>query len=120
MLSFAVLQFGILFSRESSGRIEPSCVLSSNKDTWYSTMCRLWPEFMPLPLSDDDNHPCSFSAIFSDPFAASFYSLTWAEVDICCILLYLCFSGNVPVRAQRSLQYGWLVYFLVANNISGV
>jgi len=91
MLSFAVLQFGILFSRESGGRIEPSCVLSSNKDTWYSTMCRLWPEFMPLPLSDDDNHPCSFSAIFSDPFAASFYSLTWAEVDICCILYFVVF-----------------------------
>ena len=50
-------------------------------------MQRIWPQFMPLPLDDDDNHPCSFSAIFADPFAASFYSLTWAEVG-CCYLVY--------------------------------
>ena len=40
----------------------------------------MWPQFMPMPLHDDDHHPCSFSAIFADPFSASFYSLTWAEV----------------------------------------
>ena len=55
----------------------------SEKDTWYTTMCRMWPQFMPMPLNDEDSHPCSFSAIFSDPFAASFYSLTWSEVRSC-------------------------------------
>jgi len=54
--------------------------VASDKDTWYTTMQRMWPQFMPMPLDDNDSHPCSFSAIFSDPFSASFYSLTWAEV----------------------------------------
>jgi len=57
------------------------CVASVKEDSWHTIMHRIWPQFMPLPLHDDDAHPCSFSAIFADPFSAAFYSLTWAEVS---------------------------------------
>jgi len=58
----------------------PTVLLASDKDSWHTTMGRMWPQFMTMPLHDEDHHPCSFSAIFADPFSASFYSLTWAEV----------------------------------------
>ena len=37
---------------------------------------------MPIPLSDEDNHPCSMTAIFSDQYAAAYYSMLWAEVSV--------------------------------------
>ncbi|KAK2173850.1 hypothetical protein NP493_847g01041 [Ridgeia piscesae] len=49
-------------------------------DHWYSTMQRLWPEFVPMPLHEEDNHPCSFTAIFSDQYPAAYYSVKWAEM----------------------------------------
>jgi len=60
-----------------------SGLLTSDNESWHTEMGRIWPRFMPMPLHADDNHPCSFSAIFADPFAASFYSLTWSEVGNC-------------------------------------
>lgn len=47
---------------------------------WAKTMPRVWEEYMPLPLHEDDNHPCSLSAIFSDLYPAAFYSTKWAEM----------------------------------------
>ena len=86
------------------------CVLMcfSEKDTWYTTMCRMWPQFMPMPLSDEDSHPCSFSAIFSDPFAASFYSLTWSEVRHCASLVFSLSISIVSVSALLR-AYSYLV-----------
>jgi len=72
-----------LFSCERERKTELSGLLASDKETWYTVMSRMWPRFVPMPLDDDDSHPCSFSAIFADPFAASFYSLTWSEVGQC-------------------------------------
>jgi len=40
----------------------------------------VWSEFMPLPLHDDDHHPCSMTAIFCDQYAAAYFSLVWAEM----------------------------------------
>jgi oligopeptidase A len=51
-----------------------------NEEHWSRAMRRVWKEFMPLPLHEDDNHPCSFSAIFSDQYAAAYYSLKWSEM----------------------------------------
>ena len=56
-------------------------VLPPSEDHWYTTMQRLWPEFVPMPLSDEDNHPCSLTAIFSDQYPAAFYSIKWSEVS---------------------------------------
>ena len=47
---------------------------------WHDAMTRAWAEYMPLPLSDDDNHPCSFTHIFSDQYPAAYYSYKWSEM----------------------------------------
>lgn len=43
-------------------------------------MRRVWKQFMPLPLHEEDHHPCSFSPIFADQYAAAYYSIKWSEV----------------------------------------
>ncbi|XP_076453908.1 uncharacterized protein LOC143289021 [Babylonia areolata] len=47
---------------------------------WHDVMTHLWEEYMPLPLSRDDNHPCSFTHIFSDQYPAAYYSFKWADM----------------------------------------
>jgi Zn-dependent oligopeptidase len=52
-----------------------------SEEHWSRTMRRVWKQFMPLPLHDDDHHPCSFSPIFADQYAAAYYSIKWSEVS---------------------------------------
>lgn len=47
---------------------------------WHDAMTRVWDEYMLLPLSQDDNHPCSFTHIFSDQYPAAYYSYKWSEM----------------------------------------
>jgi oligopeptidase A len=49
-------------------------------DHWHEIMTRTWPEYMPVPLSDEDNHPCSLTHIFSDQHPAAYYSFKWSEM----------------------------------------
>ena len=51
-----------------------------SKKHWHDAMTRVWAEYMPLPLSQDDNHPCSFTHIFSDQYPAAYYSYKWSEM----------------------------------------
>ncbi|XP_064619158.1 uncharacterized protein LOC135482749 [Lineus longissimus] len=49
-------------------------------DHWHEIMTRTWPEYMPVALSDEDNHPCSLTHIFSDQYPAAYYSFKWSEM----------------------------------------
>ncbi|XP_076435405.1 uncharacterized protein LOC143275299 [Babylonia areolata] len=51
-----------------------------SKNHWHDAMTRVWAEYMPLPLSRDDNHPCSFTHIFSDQYPAAYYAYKWSEM----------------------------------------
>ncbi|CAH1793755.1 unnamed protein product [Owenia fusiformis] len=51
-----------------------------SKDYWADIMRRLWPEFIPVPLNEEDFHPCSMTQIFSDQYPAAYYSYKWAEM----------------------------------------
>ena len=51
-----------------------------SKNHWHDAMSRVWEEYMPLPLSQDDNHPCSFTHIFSDQYPAAYYAYKWSEM----------------------------------------
>jgi oligopeptidase A len=41
---------------------------------------RLWPKFFPFEREKKDAHPCSFFPIFSEEWAAAYYSHTWARM----------------------------------------
>jgi len=45
-------------------------------------MKKLWPEFMPVTLHKEDEHPCSMTDIFAGQYAASYYSFLWSEVRV--------------------------------------
>ena len=47
---------------------------------WHDIMTRVWVDYMPIPLSADDNHPCSFTHVFSGQHAAAYYSYKWSEM----------------------------------------
>ncbi|KAK7480477.1 hypothetical protein BaRGS_00028294 [Batillaria attramentaria] len=51
-----------------------------SKNHWHEAMTRCWAEYMLLPLSQDDNHPCSFTHIFSDQYPAAYYAYKWSEM----------------------------------------
>ncbi|XP_064606141.1 uncharacterized protein LOC135471020 [Liolophura sinensis] len=51
-----------------------------SKENWFELMERVWAQYMPLPLNDQDNHPCSFTHIFSDQYPAAYYSYKWSEM----------------------------------------
>ncbi|XP_018325284.1 probable cytosolic oligopeptidase A [Agrilus planipennis] len=54
--------------------------LYTTKEYWLDVVKRLWPEFRSFPLDKLDSHPCSFSQIFSEDWAASYYSHLWSRV----------------------------------------
>lgn len=54
--------------------------MNIGKDHWYSTMKRLWSDFMPIAHHDDDNHPCWMTSIFSDFHSAAYYSFVWSDM----------------------------------------
>lgn len=51
-----------------------------SSEHWSRLMPRVWKQFLPLPLHEDDNHPCSLTAIFSDQYPAAYYSFKWSEM----------------------------------------
>ncbi len=52
-----------------------------SESSWPKLMQQIWPEYMPIALYVDDNHPCSLTPIFSDQYPAAYYSFKWAEVN---------------------------------------
>ena len=50
------------------------------KDYWLDNVRRLWPSFHSYNLHPKDCHPCSFTAIFSDEWAAGYYSHFWSQM----------------------------------------
>ncbi|XP_049810440.1 uncharacterized protein LOC126253269 [Schistocerca nitens] len=54
--------------------------LHSSTEFWVDVIERMWPQYNVLPLDKKDSHPCSFSAIFSDEWAAAYYSHIWARL----------------------------------------
>ncbi|KAF2363777.1 Peptidase M3A/M3B catalytic domain [Trinorchestia longiramus] len=55
-------------------------LLHTTKDFWLNIMKSLWPQFLPYPLEQKDQHPCSFTASLCEEWAAAYYSHTWAQV----------------------------------------
>lgn len=51
-----------------------------SKTHWHDAMTQVWAEYMPLPLSEDDHHPCCFTHIMSDQYTASYYAYKWSEM----------------------------------------
>lgn len=53
--------------------------LHSCKEFWYDIVKRIWPEHIVFPLDKRDAHACSFSQIFVEQWAASYYSHIWSK-----------------------------------------
>ena len=53
-----------------------------SEEHWQRVVPRVWAQYMPVQLNDkeEDNHPCSMTAIFSDQYPAAYYSLKWSEM----------------------------------------
>ncbi|KAF7282722.1 hypothetical protein GWI33_002115 [Rhynchophorus ferrugineus] len=55
--------------------------LYSTKDYWLDVVKGLWPKYRSFELHYKyDAHPCSFMQIFTDEWAAAFYSHLWARM----------------------------------------
>ena len=54
--------------------------MHSTSKMWSEVMQHLWPQFIPLPLDQDNNHPCSFTPIFSGLMPAAYYSHVWSRM----------------------------------------
>ncbi|XP_060073665.1 uncharacterized protein LOC132553439 [Ylistrum balloti] len=54
--------------------------INLSHDNWYSTLEKIWPLYMPIPLDIDDNHPCSDLNQFQHGLAASSYHVIWTEM----------------------------------------
>lgn len=50
------------------------------KSHWKAIMSQLWSKFLPFPLDDNDNLPCSMTPIFCELYPAAYYSHKWSEV----------------------------------------
>ncbi|XP_068903131.1 uncharacterized protein [Tenebrio molitor] len=50
------------------------------KDYWLDVVKKLWPQFRSFPLDKLDSHPCSFTQIFTDEWAAAYYSHIWSRM----------------------------------------
>ncbi|RZC39037.1 Peptidase M3 domain containing protein [Asbolus verrucosus] len=54
--------------------------LHHSKDYWLDVVKKLWPEFRSFPLDKQDSHPCSFTQIFTEEWAAAYYSHIWSRM----------------------------------------
>ncbi|GAB6025796.1 hypothetical protein CHUAL_011773 [Chamberlinius hualienensis] len=52
----------------------------SRKDFWLDICRTLWSEYLSSELDKYDSHPCSLSTIFSEDYAASYFSFLWAKM----------------------------------------
>lgn len=54
--------------------------LHSSKEFWLDIVKNLWPQYQCFPLDKLDSHPCSFTQIFSEEWAAAYYSHVWSRL----------------------------------------
>ncbi|GJQ78768.1 hypothetical protein Trydic_g2800 [Trypoxylus dichotomus] len=54
--------------------------LHTTKTFWLDIVKKLWPTYRSFPLSKIDSHPCSFTQIFTEEWAAAYYSHIWSRV----------------------------------------
>lgn len=54
--------------------------LHTSKEFWLPITKRLWPKYRSFPLDKLDSHPCSFTQIFSEDWAAAYYSHIWSKL----------------------------------------
>ncbi|KAF5301744.1 hypothetical protein FQR65_LT08726 [Abscondita terminalis] len=54
--------------------------LHSSKDFWLDIVRNLWPQYRCFPLHKYDAHPCSFTQIFAEEWAAAYYSSIWSRI----------------------------------------
>ncbi|KAK9881511.1 hypothetical protein WA026_016391 [Henosepilachna vigintioctopunctata] len=54
--------------------------LYSKKDYWLKVVRNLWPQFRSFPLDKQDAHLCSFTQIFTEEWAAAYYSHVWSRM----------------------------------------
>lgn len=54
--------------------------LYSSKTFWLDIVRKLWPVYRCFPLDKIDSHPCSFTQIFTEEWAAAYYSHVWSRV----------------------------------------
>lgn len=54
--------------------------LHHSSDYWLEVVKKLWPQFRSFPLDKLDSHPCSFTQIFTDEWAAAYYSHVWSKM----------------------------------------
>lgn len=53
--------------------------LHRSKTFWLSIIRELWPQYRSFPLDKLDSHPCSFTQIFAENWAAAYYSHVWSK-----------------------------------------
>ncbi|XP_059139670.1 oligopeptidase A-like [Physella acuta] len=53
------------------------------KSHWKAIMSTLWSKFLPFPLDENDNLPCSMTPIFCELYPAAYYSHKWSEMIAC-------------------------------------
>lgn len=55
--------------------------LYSSRDFWVDIVKRLWPQYRSFNYDfKTDSHPCSFIQIFTEEWAAAYYSHLWARM----------------------------------------
>lgn len=54
--------------------------LHSSKEFWLAIVKNLWPQYRCFPLDKIDSHPCSFTQIFVEEWAAAYYSHLWSRL----------------------------------------
>ncbi|KAK2166880.1 hypothetical protein LSH36_34g07036 [Paralvinella palmiformis] len=76
-MSKYLASFDIMYELYLSAYDVEMCI---SKNSWHNSMKKLWPEFMPVTLHKEDEHPCSMTDIFAGQYAASYYSFLWSEM----------------------------------------
>ncbi|EFA01119.2 putative cytosolic oligopeptidase A-like Protein [Tribolium castaneum] len=54
--------------------------LHHSTEYWLEIVKKLWPQFRCFPLDKLDSHPCSFTQIFTEEWAAAYYSHVWSRM----------------------------------------